>query len=167
MYLILILTNVQLVFMVTLRSMEEVDSVRCSEIAVEAFSGEIRLGMPAFSSEYFSSRIPSDRVRMTVAVDDGVVGFMVYTGANIEVPAVLHLVAVDKSRRGQGIGKQLVRYAVDYTVEKGWSKLKLSTRPWNHAMRKVCSDLGFIQEAYLSKEYLGNDLIQYGCFPEP
>ena len=151
--------------MVTLRSMEEADSVRCSEIAAEAFSDEIKLGMPSFSAEYFASRIRSERVRMTVAVDDGVVGFMVYTIANVEQPAILHLVAVDESKRGQGVGRQLVKYGVDFTAENGWSKLKLSTRPWNHAMRKVCSDLGFIQEAYLTKEYLGNDLIQYGYFP--
>jgi predicted GNAT family acetyltransferase len=153
--------------MVILRSMEAADSVRCSEIAAEAFSGEIKLGMPAFSSEYFASRIPSERVRMTVADDGGVVGFMVYTIANVEQPAVIHLVAVDKPNRGQGIGRQLVKHTIDYTAENGWSKLKLSTRPWNHAMRRVCSDLGFIQEAYLSKEYLDNDLIQYGYFPEP
>ena len=163
----MILTNVHLIFMVTLRGLVEADSVRCSEIAAEAFSDEIKLGMSSFSAEYFSSRIPSERVRMTVAVDDGVVGFMVYTDANVEVPAILHLVAVDKSKRGQGIGKRLVKHAVDYTVENGWSKLKLSTRPWNQAMRKVCSDMGFIQEAYLTKEYLNNDLIQYGYFPEP
>lgn len=159
--------DVHLVFMVILRSMEEADSVRCSEIASEAFSDEIKLGMPSFSTEYFSSRIPSERVKMTVAVGDVVVGFMVYTDANVEAPAILHLVAVDKSSRGQGIGRQLVKHAVDFTGENGWSKLKLSTRPWNHAMRKVCSDLGFIQEAYLTKEYLDNDLIQYGYFSEP
>jgi len=153
--------------MVSLRGLNEKDCEKCSEIAAEAFADEKELGMSAFSSEYFSSRIPMERVRITVADDGGVVGFMVYTIANVEVPAILHLVAVDKSRRGQGIGRQLVKQAVDYTAENGWSKLKLSTRPWNHAMRKVCSDLGFIQEAYLTKEYLNNDLIQYGYFPEP
>ena len=152
--------------MVTLRPMEEADSAKCSEIAAEAFADEIELGMPAFSAEYFFSRIPMERVKIIVADAEGVVGFMVLTDANVEVPAILHLVAVDESCRGQGIGKQLVRFAVDYTVENRWSKLKLHTRPWNNAMRKVCTDLGFIQEAYLTKEYLDNDLIQYGYFPE-
>ena len=68
---------------------------------------------------------------------------------------------------GQGIGKQLVQHAIDYTIENGWSKLKLSTRPWNRAMRKVCTGLGFTQEAHLRKEYLDKDLIQYGYFPQP
>jgi GNAT superfamily N-acetyltransferase len=153
--------------MVTLRSMIETDSVKCSEIAAEAFADEIEMGMPVFSSEYFASRIPSERVKIIVADADGVVGFMVVTDATVEAPAVLHLVAVDKSKRGQGIGKQLVKHAVDYTVENRWSKLKLHTRPWNHAMRKVCTDLGFTQEAHLTKEYLNHDLIQYGYFPQP
>ena len=33
-------------------------------------------------------------------------------------------------------------------------------------MRKVCTDLGFTQEAHLRKEYLNKDLIQYGYFTD-
>ena len=152
--------------MVTLRTLEEEDTVKCAEIALEAFADEIELGMPVFSADYFASRIPMERVKITVAEDSGVIGFMVLTDANVEAPARVHLVAVDKSRRGKGIGKQFIQHAIDYTVENGWSKLKLYTRPWNHAMRKVCTDLGFTQEAHLKKEYLNKDLVQYGYFPE-
>lgn len=152
-------------FMVIIRGLENDDASRCSEIALDAFGDELYLGMPLFSPEYFTSRLISKRVKMMVAEDEDVVGFMLVTDANVQVPAQLHLVAVDKDRRGQGIGKQLVQYAVDYTVENEWSKLKLFTRPWNTGMRKICSDLGFVQEAYLTKEYLNEDLIQYGYFP--
>ena len=67
----------------------------------------------------------------------------------------------------QGIRRLFLQTAIDYTVENGWSKLKLHTRPWNHAMRKVCTGLGFTQEAHLRKEYLDKNLIQYGYFPQP
>jgi hypothetical protein len=33
-------------------------------------------------------------------------------------------------------------------------------------MRKVCKDTGFIPEAYLRKEYLEEDLIQYSLYLE-
>ena len=103
--------------MVTIRSLQECDAGRCSEIAIEAFTEEIQLGMPSFSPEYFTSRLLSKRVKMVVAEDENIVGFMIVTDANVEVPAQLHLVAVDKDWQGQGIGKQLVQHAIDYIVE--------------------------------------------------
>ena len=152
--------------MVEIRRLEEKDAERCSLLANKGFWDEIERGMQEFTPEYFTSRLDSQRVKMWVAEEDEVLGFVLITEANVEVPAMLHLITVDETKRKQGIGKQLVQQIMDYVVENKWSKLKLSTRPWNNAMRKVCTDLGFIQEAYLTKEYLNKDLIQYGYFPE-
>ena len=148
-----------------IRNFLEQDKETCVVIANEAFEDEIQRGMPVFTEEYFIKRGVMNGVKLVVAYEERVIGFMLLTDAKVQVPAQLHLVAMDKQYRGKGIGKKLVQYAVDYTLENGWVKLKLSTRPWNKAMRKICSDLGFNEEVLLRKEYLGEDLIQYGYFP--
>lgn len=151
--------------MITIRGFKEKDAETCTKIANEAFQAEIQRGMPSFTSEYFTKQPSRKGVKLVVAEREQVVGFMLVTHANGLVPAQVHLVAVDVGSRGHGIGKKLVQHAVDYVVENGWSKLKLSTRPWNTGMRKICVALNFIPEAYLRKEYLNEDLIQYGYFP--
>jgi RimJ/RimL family protein N-acetyltransferase len=73
-------------------------------------------------------------------------------------------VGVRSVSRGKGIGKKLVQEAIEHARALGRKKLKLYTRPWNIAMRKVCVDLGFVPEAYLRKDYLNEDLILYSVF---
>ena len=60
----------------------------------------------------------------------------------------------------------MLKFSMQYARDCGKGKLRLYTRPWNTAMRKVCTDTDFISEAYLRKEYLGEDLIQYSLFLE-
>jgi RimJ/RimL family protein N-acetyltransferase len=93
-----------------------------------------------------------------------VVGFMILTEGNIEALAQIQLIGVEKSKRGHGIGKELVKSAVAHVSSLKQVKLKLFTRPWNIGMSKVCIDLGFIPEAYLKKDYLGEDLVLYSYF---
>lgn len=150
--------------MVLIRDYSENDAGACVDIAMEAFHDEIERGMPAFTLDYFVNAASRSSHKLVTADKEGVVGFMLISDANKFVPAQLHLVAVDKKQRRHGIGKQLVQYAIGYTEEHEWSKLKLSTRPWNTGMRKLCDGLGFIEEALLRKEYLNEDLIQYGYF---
>lgn len=151
--------------MIVIRDMYEKDVLDSLSIANEAFSDEIQRGMLSFTEEYFLNRINKDGVKLVVAELKHVIGFMLITDSNVFVPAQLHLIAVNKKERGHGVGKKLVQFAIDYTELNEWKKLKLSTRPWNEAMRKVCTDLGFTEEALLRLEYLGEDLIQYGYFP--
>jgi hypothetical protein len=44
--------------------------------------------------------------------------------------------------------------------------LRLYTRSWNTAMKNVGTDTGFTPNAYLKKQYLEEDLIQYSFFLE-
>ena len=143
------------------------DALRLAEIAGEAFADEVQRGMSAFTEEYFTRRGDRPGVRLVVAEEgDEVAGFMLLTDATVEAPAQVHLVAVEASHRNRGIGRTLVGYAVDLLEANSWGKLKLGTRPWNTGMRRVCEALGFTLEAYLRGEYLGEDLVQYGYFPE-
>jgi RimJ/RimL family protein N-acetyltransferase len=57
-----------------------------------------------------------------------------------------------------------VNAAIEYAKGLGSHKVRLFTRPWNIGMSKICVELGFIPEAHLRKEYLGEDLVQYSLF---
>jgi len=82
------------------------------------------------------------------------------------MPAQIHLVAVRKDLRRKGIGKELVKRAIEHAKAVGRKKIKLFARPWNVAMSKLCIDLGFVPEAYLRREYLDTDLTLYSFFLE-
>ena len=141
------------------------DAARLAEIANEAFSDEITRGLPAFDEGYFARRGSRPGVRLLVAeVDGAVAGFVLLTDATVEEPAQLHLVAVEEGLRGRGIGGLLVGEAVRLAGLEGAGKLRLSTRPWNAAMRAVCASHGFVEEATLRREYLGEDLVRYAYF---
>jgi GNAT superfamily N-acetyltransferase len=150
-----------------LRECVDGDARRLAVIANEAFSDEITRGMPVFDEEYFVKRRGRPGVRLVVAEVDGVAsGFMLMTDATLEAPAQLHLMAVEEGLRDRGIGGRLVGEAVRLAEAGGAGKLKLSTRPWNAAMRAICEAQGFVEEAYLRMEYLGVDLVQYAYFIE-
>ena len=106
--------------MVFIRNLQEKDTASCVTIANEAFHDEILRGMLAFNTKYFIKRIVTKNVKLVVAEKKKILGFMLITDANVFVPAQLHLLAVEKEERGKGIGKQLVQYAIDYTIENNW-----------------------------------------------
>jgi len=149
------------------RGFRQGDAARLAAIANTAFGDEVTRGMPVFDEDYFASRSGRPGVRLVMAeVDSVAAGFMLMTDATVEVPAQLHLVAVEEGLRSSGIGGRLVGEAVRLAETGGAGKLKLFTRPWNAAMRAVCEAHGFVEEAYLRREYLGMDLVQYACFIE-
>ena len=148
-----------------IRSYREPDSDELISIANEAFGDEIERGMSPFSQDTFSRWAQRRGCAITVAEKDGdVVGFMILTEGSIEAPAQIQLMGVEKSQRGRGIGKELVKSAVAHVSSLKQVKLKLFTRPWNIGMSKVCIELGFIPEAHLKKDYLGEDLVLYSYF---
>ena len=153
--------------MLKIRNFSESDAEILAQISNEAFSDELARGMPQFTPEGFIKSSERKGVRIFVAEDSGkVVGFLTLVEGNVEIPAQIHLVAVAEELRGRGIGKMFVREAIEHVKAAGRSKLKLYTRPWNKAMSKVCLDLGFVPEAYLRREYLDADLVQYSIFFE-
>lgn len=153
--------------MLKIRNFSESDTEILTQISNTAFGDELARGMPKFTPDGFIKWSGRPEVRIFVAEDSGkVVGFLTLAEGNVEMPAQIHLMAVEEELRGRGIGKKLVREAVEHVKAAGRSKLKLYTRPWNKAMSKVCLDLGFVPEAYLRKEYLDADLVQYSVFFE-
>ena len=136
-----------------------------SNIANEAFEDEIQRGMIPFDGDYFKRRSEIPGTRIWIGTVEGKsVGFIVLTEGGAGMPSQIHLLAVDQGYRGKGFGKMLVRRAIDCWMDLKPMKIKLGTRPWNKGMRKICVELGFVPEAYLKMEYLGEDLVQYALF---
>ena len=148
-----------------IREYREVDAESIAKISNEAFADEIERGMNRFTSEWCQNWFQRKMTKIFVAEDNSVVqGYLILTESNVEVPAQIHLMAVDHEFRRKGIGKRLVNAAIEYVRGLGCHKVKLFTRPWNIGMSKICVELGFIPEAHLRKEYLGEDLVQYSLF---
>ena len=153
--------------MLKIRDYDDNDAESIANISIVAFADETERGMSRFTSEWCQNWSQRKGVKIFVADDDStLVGYLILTESNVEVPAQIHLMAVKEEFRGKGLGKQLVRSAVEYAKELGSRKVRLYTRPWNVGMSKICVELGFIPEAYLRNEYLGEDLVHYSLFVE-
>jgi predicted N-acetyltransferase YhbS len=147
-----------------IREFLETDAITLAQISNEAFKDEIDRGMPVFTEEIIMSF--SKRV-FFVAEDGGeVVGFLTLNEGSVEAVPHIGLVAVKESHRGRGVGKKLMKTAVEHVEKLGRRKLKLFTRPWNKAMSKICLDLSFVPEAYLRRDYLDADIVLYSLFFE-
>ena len=153
--------------MLKIRGFSEIDAIALAQIFNESFRDEIDRGMPVFTVERVNSSSKRTDLKILIAEDEGqVVGFLTLNEGNIEAVPHISLVAVKESHRGKGIGKTLMKTAVEDARNTGRRKLKLFTRPWNKAMSKVCLDLGFVPEAYLRREYLDADIVLYSFFFE-
>jgi len=153
--------------MCKIREFRGKDAVILAQIFSEAFADEIARGMPTLPPERFIDLSKRTEAKIFVAENrQSAVGFLTLTEGNVEMPAQIHLVAVRKDLRRKGIGKELVKRAIEHAKAVGRKKLKLFARPWNVAISKVCVDCGLVPEAYLRREYLGMDLILYSVFFE-
>jgi len=52
-------------------------------------------------------------------------------------------VVVDESHRGEGIGRQLTLFAIDFAKSKGYKTLELTSRPSRIAANQLYRTLGF------------------------
>jgi RimJ/RimL family protein N-acetyltransferase len=140
--------------------------VRISEIILEVLDDEISRGMSQLTPEQIVAFSKRSGAKIFVCVNekDEVVGFLTFTEGSVEYPSQVHLAGVTCAFRRKGIGRQLVQEALKQAKAVGRAKVKLFTRPWNIAMRKICAELGFVPEAYLRKDFLGEDIILYSVF---
>jgi predicted N-acetyltransferase YhbS len=153
-------------FMSRIREFTEEDASAVVEILGEAFKDEIALGMPQLTAKQIVEFSKRPGVKILVCRDEGtsVVGFLTMAEGSVEFPAQVHLVGVESTSRGKGVGKKLLQESIEHAKTIGRKKVKLFTRPWNIGMRKICTELGFVPEAYLQKDYLNEDLILYSLF---
>ena len=152
--------------MYVIREFDEKDIDTVLEIISEAFIDEISRGMPKPTAEkIIESSIRSDfKWFVCETKDRAVIGFLSMTEGSVEYPAQIHLVAVKSEHRRRGIGKALIKKALEHAKNLKISKIKVFVRPWNTSMRRICAELNLIPEAYLRKEFLNEDLILYVAF---
>ena len=152
--------------MYVVREFDEKDIDTVLEIISEAFIDEISRGMPKPTAEkIIESSIRSDfKWFVCKTKDRAVIGFLSMTEGSVEYPAQIHLVAVKSEHRRRGIGKALIKKALEHAKNLKISKIKVFVRPWNTSMRRICAELNLIPEAYLRKEFLNEDLILYVAF---
>ena len=151
--------------MVSIKDFCEEDAPIMMEIANEAFSDEIARGLPRFTVDRFVKFSKRKGLKLfVVKLENERVGFLMLTMGSIGEPSQIHLVGVKKENRGKGIGRKLIKKALETAKKSNKDKVKLFTRPWNAPMVKICKSLGFVKEAYLKREYFGEDLILFSYF---
>ncbi|RED50597.1 GNAT family N-acetyltransferase [Seonamhaeicola aphaedonensis] len=65
-------------------------------------------------------------------------------------------VVVSENARGKGVGKLLTQFAVDYALEKGISKIDLTSSPERVAANKLYQKLGFQKRITNVYRYFNN-----------
>ncbi len=150
----------------TVREFDEKDIETVLDIISEAFTDEISRGMPTPTAEKIIEGVKRSGFKWFVCEtkERGVAGFLSMIEGGLEHPAQIHLVAVKSEYRRKGIGKALIKRAIEHAKNLRINKIKVFVRPWNTSMRKVCAELNLIPEAYLRKEFLNEDLILYVAF---
>ena len=66
----------------------------------------------------------------------------------------IHALAVATELQGRGIGKQIVRFCIDFARKHGYKAIRLDVVPTNHPARKLYEQCGFV--------YLGDVDLQRG-----
>lgn len=59
------------------------------------------------------------------------------------IRSIIEDVIVDKSARGQGVGKVLMKYAIEVAKEKGASNISLTSNPAREAANRLYLRVGF------------------------
>ena len=130
--------------MIAIREMEIDDLSQVMEIENATFA------VPWTEMGYFSFLMREDTLFLVAEEEGKILGYcgllMVLDEGDITN------VAVEKSRRGQGIGEALVRELADRAARRGIALLHLEVRQSNQAARGLYRKLGFLEDG-LRKGY--------------
>jgi ribosomal-protein-alanine N-acetyltransferase len=98
----------------------------------------------------FRSEFQTDLPPIVIEAEGCGVGYICL----MDGPEELHItnLAVDPSWRRLGLGRQLIRAAIDEAVRRRATQIFLDVRPSNHVARKLYLDLGFV-ELYRRRGY--------------
>ncbi|MFX1282811.1 MAG: GNAT family N-acetyltransferase [Promethearchaeota archaeon] len=148
-----------------MRTSKQEDISKVIELMTICFKDEIEEGMQLPSPSLLTSRIEKEEVVLLVEEENNkLIAFALIQAETKEQPAQIHMLAVDPSYRGNGIGTRLIEACLDLARKNDWFKVKIYIRPWNVPMRKIIAHFEFLPEGYLRKEFLSKDLILYSFF---
>ena len=148
-----------------MRTANQGDISKVIELMNICFKDEIEDGMELPTPSLLTAKTEKEEVIVLVEEEETkLIAFALIQAETTEKPAQIHMLAVDPSYRGNGIGTRLLESCLDVAREKDWKKIKFYTRPWNVPIRKLMARFEFIPEGYLRKEFLNEDLILYSFF---
>ncbi len=134
------------------------------EVKEEDLNDLLKLELEAFKRPYSLSLIKREvslpfSIFLVAEGEDGVLGYA--SGWLVGQTAELNRIAVKKERRGEGIGKELLKAFIKKCVDKGIKEVFLEVEENNETARKLYSSFGF-KEIGVRKNYYGErDAIVY------
>lgn len=148
-----------------MRTSKQEDISKIIELMNICFKDELEDGMELPTPSLLTAKIDKKEIILLIEEEGSkLIGFALIQAETIEKPAVILMLAVDPSYRGNGIGTRLLEACLDVSKENEWKKIKVYTRPWNVPIRKLMARFEFVPEGYLRKEFLNEDLILYSLF---
>ena len=109
-----------------------------------------RAGTPEGYASFISTQLEDTDKAVLVADDNGdVIGYAYaaiegYDYMSLRGPAgVLHDIIVDPEHRGRGVGRLLLKAALEYFISRGVPRVVLSTAEQNEAAQRLFASMGF------------------------
>ncbi|WP_248724348.1 GNAT family N-acetyltransferase [Seonamhaeicola sp. ML3] len=125
----------------------ELESVTDDVInAFENLIPQLSSSSPLPSKEDLETIVNSDTTKLFVAKEgNDIVGTLTLVFNKIPTgeKAWIEDVVVSGSVRGKGVGKRLTQFAIDYALDKGITKIDLTSSPERIAANKLYQKLGF------------------------
>ncbi len=116
---------------------------------VEKYCQMLLKGSYLLTEDYFKQMLESDNSHLFfIYVEDNIAGML--TVGTYKSPtgpkAWIEDVVVDDRYRGLGLGKSIVRHAIEYVKTSGIDSLMLTSNPTRIAANKLYQTLGFSQK---------------------
>src|SRR5664279_2252533 len=99
--------------------------------------------------QYFKDLLASGNTHFFIAeLDNRDIAGMLTIGTYLTPTGIkfwIEDVVVDEARRGTGIGKDLIQFAIDYAKSLGAEDVRLTSRPTRIAANKLYVKMGFVR----------------------
>ncbi len=91
--------------------------------------------------------INSDNTKVFLAEKDRIIGTLtlVFTKIPTGNKVLIEDVVVDDAAKGKGVGKELVKFAINYVWSKGINQINLTSIPERIAANRLYQGLGFVK----------------------
>ena len=127
-----------------IRDYTQSDGNSIIEIANRAFKEEIERGMGEFNQKWMNGwAIRKDSKIFTAQENSGVIGFLILTKGSGNIPAQIHLLAVDKKFRNRGVGKQLMKKIEEIAKKMGCKNIQFVSSAHRKGAHKFYESLGY------------------------
>lgn len=119
-----------------------------TEAMVNAFKKlipQLSPNSPVPSKSELENLINSENTSIFLAEEEGIIGTLtlVFTKIPTGNKVWIEDVVVDNAARGKGVGKELIKFAIEYVTGKGIKQINLTSSPEKIGANKLYQKLGF------------------------